>query len=371
MVKRLLIAVGGTGGHIYPALALAQKLKEKHPDVYIMFAGGGLEENRYFDRQSYPYRQVACGSFPLKNPLKCLRSLGSLFFGLWQSEKVLKALNPEIVVGFGSYHSLPLMLAAKRRSIPIVLHEANAFPGKVNRLMSRYAVVTGLHLPVAAQYLKGKTVEVGLPLRGALTRDAAAREEALKYYGLSPNQRILLIFGGSQGAFSINKLALEAISLYTGERDLLQIVHLTGNSSETLRAIKEYHSLGLKASVKNFEPHMEKAWSIADVAIGRAGAGTIAEAMEFEVPTILIPYPHASEDHQSKNANFMVDVVRGGIKLTEKQTDSKGLSREISFFFANNASKLEKMKKAIYQYKSNIRQHDMCSLISELIPSQE
>lgn len=369
MVKRILIAVGGTGGHIYPALALAEQLKERHPEIYVMFAGGGLEENRYFDRQSYPFRQVACGTFPLKHPLKCLKNLARLFQGVWQSEKVLKEVYPEVVVGFGSYHSLPVLLAAKRRSIPIVLHEANAFPGKVNRLMSRYALATGLHLPVAAQHLKGNTVDVGLPLREGLKKEAAKREEALQYYGLSGDQPTLLIFGGSQGAFSINKLALEAVSLYTGGRDVLQVLHFTGDSNETLRAIKQYHALGVRASVKNFESRMEKAWAIADLALGRAGAGTLAEAVEFEVPTILIPYPHASEDHQSKNADFMVDVVGGGIKMREKETDAQSLSQEIGSFFAYNASKLEHMKKALCQYKSERHQNDLCALIHTLIPS--
>lgn len=371
MIKRVLIAVGGTGGHVYPAIALAQKLKEKYPDIYIMFAGGGLESNNYFDRKNYPYRQVACGYFPLKNPLKCLASLGRVISGVWQSEMMLSELNPDIVVGFGSYHSLPILLAAKRRSIPIVLHEANAIPGKVNRLLSRHALATGLHFPEAAKYLKGKTVEVGMPLRSHLNKEGIKKSDALEYYGLEPNRRTIMIFGGSQGAFAINKLALEAMRLYTGGRNLLQVLHMTGDLQEAQRALDVYNSLNIRACVKDFEPHMGKAWSVADLAIGRAGAGTIAEAIEFEVPAILIPYPYASEDHQSKNADFMVEVVGGAIKLVEKEVTPKVLSREIDLFFAENGEKLRKMKEAIINHKSSARQHDMCSLVSELIPSQE
>jgi UDP-N-acetylglucosamine--N-acetylmuramyl-(pentapeptide) pyrophosphoryl-undecaprenol N-acetylglucosamine transferase len=368
MVKRVLIAVGGTGGHIYPAIALARKLKEENPDIYLMFAGGGLHDNRFFDRAEFPYDEIACGYFPLKKPLTLLKSLGKVASGIWQSERLLKEFKPDIVVGFGSYHSLPVLLTAKMRSIPIVLHEGNAIPGRVNRLLAKHALFTGIQFPEAAQHLRGKTVEIDAPLRDELHQGQEDQQKALQYFQLADDKKTILIFGGSQGAFAINRLMVQVFAQYTGDIQRVQVIHFTGSSDEAERVSECYQNIGINHYVKDFETEMGKAWSAADLVVGRAGAGTIAEALEFEVPSILIPYPHAMDDHQSKNARFMVDEVKGGVEFTESELSSQCLSDEICSLLEKEPARFQKMKVAIINYKDNVQHQDLSSLVAELIP---
>lgn len=368
MVRRILITVGGTGGHIFPAIAVAQKLKEQYSDIYVAFAGGGLSENRFFDGQAFPYHDIACGYFPLKNPLKCIKSLGKMALGVRQSERVIKAFKPDLVIGFGSYHSLPMLIASKLLSVPFILHEANTIPGKVNRLLSRYALATGVHFPEASHYLKGKTVPVGMPLRKEMSKAALNRAESFKHYGLSEKKKTLLVFGGSQGAFAINKVMCDALRTYPGDFDMIQVLHFSGHPDETVAVSKAYKECGVTACVRDYEPFMQKAWSIADLVISRAGAGTIAEEVEFEVPGLLIPYPHATDDHQRKNAEHMVDVINGAEMILEKDLDPKDLAKRVYTLLEEEPQQLATMKSAIVAFKQNAEHYDLNSLIHEILP---
>lgn len=153
--KKVLIAAGGTGGHIYPALALARKLSAQ-PGIEVVFAGGNLDRNRYFDQGAYPFHSIASGTFSSRNPLKIARSLGRIGQGLWQSHRAIAKFRPDLAVGFGSYYTFPTLVAALLHRIPVVLHEANSIPGKVNRMLSKYALVTGIHFPETAGLMGGK-----------------------------------------------------------------------------------------------------------------------------------------------------------------------------------------------------------------------
>ncbi|MEC7840315.1 MAG: undecaprenyldiphospho-muramoylpentapeptide beta-N-acetylglucosaminyltransferase [Chlamydiota bacterium] len=371
MTKKVLIAVGGTGGHIYPAIALAKKLKEKNPGLYIMFGGGGLNKSRFFDRRAFPYREIACGYFPLKHPMTCLKSLGKVASGVWQSDRVIKEFNPDVVVGFGSYHSLPILLAAKMRGIPIILHEGNAIPGRVNRLLSKYAVATGIQFPEAEEYLKGESFIVDMPLREGLDSHSLSRDSGIEYYQLDASRKTLLVFGGSQGAFAINSLVGDAFEEFQGKISNIQVVHLTGDLEQTKKVSKQYEKLGVSAIVKEFESRMENAWVVADLVIARAGANTIAEAVEFEVPCILIPYPYATDDHQTKNAQFMVNTIKGAIVRREADLTPRLLSEDLMSLFDHSPQNLGSMKESIKNYKVKSQQKDMCSLVIQFIPSEE
>lgn len=370
MQKKILITVGGTGGHVYPALSLAQQLKSSHPQLDILFAGGNLIANRYFEHGSFPYSSISCGSFAKKNPFSLTSACFSIAKGLWQSRRILKDFMPDLVVGFGSYYTLPTLLAAKLGKFPIVLHESNSIPGKVNRLMSPHAVLTGIHFPGTASLLKGKTIEVGMPLREGYKQGNNSSEICASYFQLETdkNKKTLLVFGGSQGAQALNQLVADTLSQYrTLLAPQLQIIHLTGNN-ETVAPFKQaYQQSGISACVKDFEKRMDLAWQAADLVISRAGAGTIAEEMEFEVPGILIPYPHAADSHQEKNAAFMVQTVKGAEMFHEKILTSEHLKNALSSFLENNAAKLKTMKNLIQIYKENARQTDFCSLIISIL----
>lgn len=356
MQKKVLITVGGTGGHVFPALALAQQLEEALPEIKIQFVGGKLNTNRYFDKGIFPYHSISCGSFSSKNPFSLGKSLYNIVKGIKQSKDLFKNFKPDLVIGFGSYHTLPSLLAAKLCKIPIVLHESNSIPGKVNRLISPYAVVTAVLFPDAIQSLKGHVVLSGVPLRKGFKKGSVSKQDALTYFGLTSVKPTLLVFGGSQGAKALNKVVLQAVDKE------LQVIHITGQEESVNELTEKYKQKGIDACVKGFETRMDLAWQASDFALCRAGSGTIAEALEFEVPCILIPYPFAADDHQKQNASFMVNTVGGGRILIEKDLKPHDL---IEAF--NDFKNGKKMRQAIEKYKANYGQTDFCSLIATLL----
>lgn len=361
MKKRVLITVGGTGGHVYPAMALAKQLQNSETD--ILFVGGGLSSNRYFESSAFQYRQVDCGTLR-RNPIACLQGMQKIVQGLYQSTRIIKEFRPDIVVGFGSYYTLPILLAAKLQHIPIVLHEANRIPGKVNRLLSKYVAVTGVHFPDTASLLKGKTIEAKIPLREGYQLDQVSTQEARKYYNLDSAPLTLLVFGGSQGAHAINHLFAEALlALPIPLISQLQVLHITGDTAMTQQLRATYAAHGIRAHVKDFENQMNLAWQAADLMVSRAGAGTVAEQLEYEVPGILIPYPHATDNHQEKNADFMVEEIGGAIKCLERTLVNNQLAQKLTTLLSNEQQQLENMRQAMQTYKRNTQSCDFYSVV--------
>lgn len=365
MSKKYLITVGGTGGHVFPALALANQLKEKDPNTEVIFIGGSLNANRFFDKQSFAYETVSCGTISLKKPFKSLLGCFRIIKGIWQSRSLLKKHKPDIVIGFGSYYTLPTLLAAKLTGTPFVLHESNSVPGKVNRLMAPYAVTTGVQFPKTAHLLKGNTHVVETPLRKGFQKGKISQGEAREYFQLDPNKTTLLIFGGSQGAQAINRFLMEAFSSKL-KNCPVQLLHFTGSSVLTREVADCYKKNQIQACVKDFEARMDVAWNAADLVISRSGAGTIAEQLEFEVPGILIPYPQATDNHQEINANFMVECG-GAIKYLEKEFSGDVLAYEVESLLALNCKRLNKMRSAIAEYKKHIKIPEFTTVIAALI----
>lgn len=361
MIKKVLITSGGTGGHIFPAIGLAQELQKADHKIDIFFMAGGLQTNRYFDRKNFSYQEVACSRLISKNPLKLILGLLNLFKGVGQSIRFMKQYRPDVVVGFGSFYTVSTLLAAKFLKIPIVLHEANSLPGKANKWFAPYAAYVGILFPATKYFIKGNTLEVGLPLREGYLRGQILRKEALDYFQLDETTLTVLIFGGSQGSNAINNLLKEA--LWNTYENQIQVIHLTGDKNVVEELTQIYSRYNIRSCVKPYEGSMNKAWEAADLFIGRAGASTIAESMEFEVPGILIPYPHATENHQEKNADFFVEEVGGGLKLLEKNLTSEGLSRALLC----ELKEIKTKKKAIQEYKKRPGRKKLSQLILGMI----
>jgi UDP-N-acetylglucosamine--N-acetylmuramyl-(pentapeptide) pyrophosphoryl-undecaprenol N-acetylglucosamine transferase len=372
MAAKILIATGGTGGHVYPAMGLAQQLLSEVPEVRILFVGGGLEHNRYFDSRRFACESISCGFLSGHSPWPFLRASYRITKGIWQSRRILREFMPDVVVGFGSYHAFPSVVAAKLMSIPIVLHEANMIPGKVNRFLAPWAELIGVQFPETARLLeektrgkvKGKAIEVGVPLREGFKYASISKAQALAYFGLDQNKVTLLVFGGSQGAAAINQIIKQALSAL---KRPLQVLHIAGESKCVQELSAFYEEKGIKACVKSFENRMEIAWQAADLAICRSGAGTIAEQMEFEVPAILIPFPRATENHQEHNADFMVATVGGAVKFLENEATSSRVVLCLHDLLKNEAELLRRMQMAIAQYKKHARGRDLCSLIKDFL----
>lgn len=369
--KRILICTGGTGGHIFPAQALAQQLRAKNPDYELLFVGGGLSSNRFFDRDAFPYKEVLSGPFFVRNPFVWLRSCTRLFQGWLQSRNIIANFQPDVVVGFGSYYTFPTLMAAKSKKIPLILHAADSVPGKVIRFLSRYAEVTGIHFPEAARWLRGKTMEVKMPLREGYRFIPGLRLKARNYFQLEPKLLTILISGGSQGASAINQLTADMLINHLKTKlEKFQVIHCTGDakSAEILQAT--YKEQGILASVKSFEPRMDLAWTAADMTIARAGASSIAEQIEFEVPGVLIPYPHGSDNHQGKNAEFFVTKIGGGLRFAESSLTPEALAEAILNMIREEKTLLKGMRRAIHLYKNSARRRELCELIDHVLKSK-
>lgn len=367
MPKKILIAAGGTGGHLYPAIGLAKQLIKEDPTIDVLFAAGGLGANRFFSTSGLTCQTIEAAGFTKKSLVQCFKSGKAIFKGVLQSRRILSDFSPNVVVGFGSYHSFPLLLAAQLGNYPILLHEQNSKPGKVVRFFSKKALFTGVYFPSAKKSLRGKAIELAMPLREGYSLCHDLNSEAISYFGLEPSKTTLLVFGGSQGARVLNEKI--SLSLSLQKNKLFQVLHFTGDSSSAKTLTQFYKQHGIQAVVKDFEQRMNMAWAAADLAITRAGAGTIAEQLEFEVPAVLVPYPYASENHQDSNADYLVDTVGGGWKYPEAELDSKKFSCFLSSILKKNNSELEKTKQKLSFRKTKACRQEFSGIIHKLLES--
>ena len=248
---RILLATGGTGGHIYPAIALAEELMEKH--AVVLFAGGQLSSNPFFLNSQFQFKNVDCGKL-YKSPWLSLKAMAKVCKGVCQSIKILRKFKPSLVVGFGSYYTFPVLMAAKLLQIPLFLHEANGVPGKVNRIFAPFAETIWVNFPISQLYFKTKSFIAGLPLRSQFNKGVISKEEARIAFQLDPNRITLLVFGGSQGSKRINQLFSEAAIFHL--LDLLpefQVIHITGTREDAELSMERYVSRGIPAYVRPFE----------------------------------------------------------------------------------------------------------------------
>lgn len=361
--KKVMLATGGTGGHVYPAMALADQLKQKEIDV--LFTGGGLGKNRYFSREQYPFEEVSCGNPRMSKPFSAVFQLFKLIRGVLQSFRLISQFQPQLIVGFGSFYTVPPLIAGRLMGIPILLHEANRIPGKVNRLLSPYVAITGVQFPDTTKRLKGRVMHVPIPLREGYRKGGASPAVARAHFGLEPNVETVLVFGGSQGAKVLNHVVADALTQPL-EGKKMQVLHFTGDPEATKELEQKYREKGVVACVKDFELRMDLAWQAADILISRAGAGTIAEALEFEVPGILIPFPFAADNHQESNADFFVDVVKGGLKCRQEGLEASQLMQAL----ATMSKDRQVMKQNIAKYKIDVPRRELSTIVEAIVSGE-
>jgi UDP-N-acetylglucosamine--N-acetylmuramyl-(pentapeptide) pyrophosphoryl-undecaprenol N-acetylglucosamine transferase len=351
---KVLITTGGTGGHIFPAQALATQLYAK--GINVLFAGGGLRTNKYFKKETYFYIEVA-SSPPFKGNI--FKAWWNILRGVVQSLKVIAKYKPNLVIGFGSFYSFPVLVAAKLKKIPIILFEPNAIPGKVNRLFSRWALLSTLQFEEASRWMKGKCIEVKMQVPVKKTEQGEARE----YFYLDPQRFTFLVFGGSQGAESINHIFSQAISSLELEKSKFQVIHITGKTESAEQVRRWYATQGIQSCVKAFEEHMEKAWSSADYVVCRSGAWTVAEQIAAGVPALFIPFPRATDNHQEANAR-VVEKRGGAVTCEEAQLDLETMGRLVQ---ANiNPQRLDKMRASIASFKDENKK-ELSDIIYEFL----
>lgn len=361
--KSILIAAGGTGGHLFPAQALASQLQKKDPSYEIVFMGKGLSTNSFFQQALFSYKDVESAPFSYKNAISNLKALCK---GSWQAFCFLRKFCPDVVVGFGSFHSITVLIAAKLRGIPIILFESNSIPGRVNHLFSRWAVFSAVQFPVAKKHLRGKCVEVRVPFWRFQENYSISKEEALSYFSLSPNVCTFLVFGGSQGARFINEVFVDALKTMGSRSKFFQVIHLIGKTTSLEEMQQKYQDSGIVACVKSFEENMHLAWALADVAICRSGAATLSELIHFEVPAILIPYAAASGNHQYRNAIFM-EEMGGAFCLEEKSICTDNLRHLLEQFLDRDNRTAKTMKLSIEEFKKKQSSSSLSDLVEEFI----
>lgn len=312
MKKKIGLAVGGTGGHMVPACTVALQLKHT---CDLFFCGVGLKNHS--DRlklQSFPYYTLVGGAPFHKNLIRSFKNTILLLAGTWQCWKIYRKEKPDLIVGFGSFHSFPALLAAYLSRIPIILFESNVQEGIVNRFFSKWASIsTGVFTEVQASQ-KRNFRQVGLPIHRPF---GVCQESAREYFGLERNRPTLLITGGSQGARAINQMVLSILPFVRDRR--FQVIHLVGSQENLFDLRKKYETMQIPVALKTFEEKMYFAWEAADIALCRAGAATLSELIEFEVPAIVIPYPFSSRAHQIRNGKYFAEVVKGGLALREEE----------------------------------------------------
>jgi len=294
---KVLIATGGTGGHLFPAQQTAKELS----DCTILFAGHKLQMSPFFDR-SVPYEEIASSN---RNPFSILK-------GIWQSLRLVFRFKPDVVLGFGSFHSFPTLIAAVLLRKKIVLFEANCSFGKVIRFFAPFASKIALQFPV--EKIPKQAAFVPL-LPWGVKQEKIERKAAREFYHLEPNTFTILVFGGSQGAKFINETFCKAAKLLDFP---FQVIHLTGKEDPAI-------TYSQRSVIKPFEKQMGLAYAAADMAVCRCGAGTTAELIRFQIPSVLIPYPYAY-DHQRKNGEFL---KQGARVLLQKDTTAETLAASI------------------------------------------
>ena len=300
---RIVITGGGTGGHVYPAIAIAEKLKEKVPDAKIVFIGtqSGLESSilQNFDYKTY-YIEVS--GFSRKLGKDIFRSAKNAFRGLKQSIGLLLKIKPDVVIGTGGYVCGPVVLAASMLGIKTCIQEQNALPGVTNRILGKFANRIFLGSEAAKKYFsrKDKVFVEGNPIRSDIM--LAKRNNGYSRFGFDPQKQTLLVSGGSRGAMSINSAMRYVNEKFAGS-SAVQVLHITGDAGyeETLCGMTEK-----VREAKNIKivPYLDmpEALAIADLAVFRAGALALSELAARGVPAVLIPYPYATGNHQEHNA---------------------------------------------------------------------
>ena len=316
MIQRLLIAGGGTGGHIYPGVAVAEEVLARNPAARVLFIGSdhGLE-TRVLPRLGYELQTITVSR--LKGGGLWERLLGVLRIpvGMFQSWRALRRLDPDVVLGVGGYASGPALLAAWLTRRPVAVHEQNASPGLTNRALSRVAraVLTGFEAARERFAHPERVRFVGNPLRRAVTDALGATD----HRPAPPAQRLrLLVFGGSQGARFLNEhvpALLAALRAQAPALDLA-VTHQTGPTDEAPTR-ERYEALGLSdlATVTPYIDDMPSAYAAADLAVCRAGALTIAELTAVGLPAVLVPFPFAADNHQEANARVLADSGAGRV----------------------------------------------------------
>ncbi len=339
------MAGGGTGGHLFPGLAIAKGLSRKLDDGDILFVIGRKSmEKEIVTKHGFRVKAIDVEGIIGKNAYGMLISVLKVIKGLIHSLAIVRAYRPCLVMGVGGYAAGPVCLAAWLFRVPVGIHEQNSVPGITNRMLSPLAARVFISFEESMRYLRSKNICIsGNPVREEILLSAG---EAGKSRKRGEGQFVLMAMGGSQGSIAINRAVLSALDELRREGYTLSVIHQTGRD-DLQRVVREYSSLGLKGEVKAFIENMSSAYHRADLVVCRAGATTIAELSALGIPSILVPYPYAANRHQDINARALAECGGADI-IPENELNGKSLAARIRRYMENR-DELEKMSSLAFK----------------------
>ncbi|HMA76915.1 MAG TPA: undecaprenyldiphospho-muramoylpentapeptide beta-N-acetylglucosaminyltransferase [Candidatus Krumholzibacteriaceae bacterium] len=336
---RIIFSGGGTGGHLYPALAVVDEIKARSLPLEALFVGtkAGME-SKIVQKYGYDIKFISSRGMRGKNILGLVNTAFSLVLGIIQALVIRLRFKPDIVFGFGGYASAAVVIASSLSKCGVMLQEQNSIPGITNRVLSKLADRVYLGFESAGEYFKRKDniVITGNPLRRTITKEYSNRP--YESFGLKKNIPTLLVFGGSQGARSLNQAAVEYFLAGNNMQGIVQ----TG--SRGYRWVKERIGEVEGVFVTDYIIDIRDAYQVADVALSRAGALSVSELAAVGIPSILVPYPHSVDEHQICNARFMADAG-ASVVIDDSVLDGKHLETALEEIIGNS-ERFEKMKRS-------------------------
>jgi UDP-N-acetylglucosamine--N-acetylmuramyl-(pentapeptide) pyrophosphoryl-undecaprenol N-acetylglucosamine transferase len=346
--KKILISGGGTGGHIFPALAIAQALQRIDPSIEILFVGakGKIEETKV-PEAGYNIELIDIRGFQRRLTFDNLINIFRLIKSNSKARKILRDFKPDVVVGVGGYASGPVVYTAAKRKIPTLIQEQNSYPGITNKILAKRAdkICTAYH-DMERFFPKEKIILTGNPVRKKITDTDASKDEVLSFFELKPDKKVILSLGGSGGARSINE------GIKAGLKSIIDAdVHLIWQTGakyfeDAQKSVESIQSDHIK--VYDFISRMDLAYKASDVVISRAGAGTISELCLLEKASILVPSPNVAEDHQTKNAMALVKLD-AAVLVKDNETNEKLVPEALDLLY--NKEKSSSLSKNIAKEK--------------------
>jgi UDP-N-acetylglucosamine--N-acetylmuramyl-(pentapeptide) pyrophosphoryl-undecaprenol N-acetylglucosamine transferase len=314
---KILITGGGTGGHIYPALAFVNHVKKLDPTAEFMYVGTkkGLE-SKIVPSYEIPFKTIEIQGFRRSLSPQNFKTVYLFLSSIGKAKKIIKEFQPDVVIGTGGYVSGSVVYAAKQLKIPTIIHEQNSIPGITNKFLSKFATRVAICFPdVAAYFPKEKVVLTGNPRAQEVV--SVEKSNVLQEYGLDPNKKTVVIFGGSRGALKINQAFVEGLPSF--EEKEYQVLYASGERyyPELQKSLKLTEKKQMTISIQPYIDKMAEVLASVDLMVGRAGATSIAEFTALGLPAILIPSPYVTNDHQTKNAQSL--VKSGAVEMISDQ----------------------------------------------------
>jgi UDP-N-acetylglucosamine--N-acetylmuramyl-(pentapeptide) pyrophosphoryl-undecaprenol N-acetylglucosamine transferase len=342
---RVIISGGGTGGHIFPAVSIANAIRSKQPDAEILFVGAlGRMEMQRVPAAGYEIKGLPICGFDRKNPLKNIKVLYKIWKSQRMAKKIIKDFRPMVAVGVGGYASGPTLNKAAAMGIPCLIQEQNSYAGVTNKLLAKKAEKICVAYDGMERFFPAeKIIKTGNPVRQALLETTISHDEAVRSFGLDPQKKTILLVGGSLGARTINESVLQHLDMVSNSD--VQFVWQTGKyyHASIMEQLKQ-QGQPKNLVVTDFISDMGAAYKAADLVISRAGASSISEFCLIGKPVILVPSPNVAEDHQTKNAMALVNVDAA---LYVKDAEAPDKLLELAITTVNDEQKLNTLSKNV------------------------